>query len=142
MGVASGYLAVLVLALYINTDTAQAFYSRYQLIWFECPLLFYWISHVWLIAHRGKMPDDPVVFAVSDHTSRILALLMLVVTLVCAMTGCARIAFVLFLGGLLLMADASDHSSGSRKPSWNSSSFVKPVPSTSSLKKDERASRL
>ena len=82
MGVASGYLAVLVLALYINTDTAQAFYSRYQLIWFECPLLFYWISHVWLIAHRGKMPDDPVVFAVSDHTSRILALLMLVVTLV------------------------------------------------------------
>ena len=82
MGVASGYLAVLVLALYINTDTAKAFYSRYQLIWFECPLLFYWISHVWLIAHRGKMPDDPVVFAVSDHTSRILALLMLVVTLV------------------------------------------------------------
>jgi len=82
MGIASGYLAVLVLALYINTDTAQAFYSRYQLIWFECPLLFYWISHVWLIAHRGKMPDDPVVFAVSDRTSRILALLMLAVTLV------------------------------------------------------------
>ncbi len=82
MGVASGYLAVLVLALYINTDTAQAFYSRYQLIWFQCPLLFYWISHVWLIAHRGKMPDDPVVFTTNDRTSRILALLMLVVTLV------------------------------------------------------------
>ena len=55
---------------------------RYQLIWFQCPLLFYWISHVWLIAHRGKMPDDPVVFAVSDRTSLILALLMLAVTLV------------------------------------------------------------
>jgi len=82
MGVASGYLAVLVLALYINTDTAQAFYSRYQLIWLQCPLLFYWISHVWLIAHRGQMPDDPVVFAVNDRTSRILALLMLAVTLV------------------------------------------------------------
>ncbi len=82
MGVASGYLAVLVLALYINTDTAQAFYTRYQLIWFECPLLFYWVSHVWLIAHRGQMPDDPVVFAMSDRTSRILALLMLAVALV------------------------------------------------------------
>ncbi len=82
MGVASGYLAVLVLALYINTDAAQALYGRYQLIWFQCPLLFYWISHVWLIAHRGKMPDDPVVFAVSDRTSWILGLLMLAVTLV------------------------------------------------------------
>jgi 4-hydroxybenzoate polyprenyltransferase len=82
MGIASGYLAVLVLALYINSGTAQALYGRYQLIWLLCPLLFYWISHVWLIAHRGKMPDDPVVFATSDKTSRIVALLMLVVSLV------------------------------------------------------------
>jgi 4-hydroxybenzoate polyprenyltransferase len=82
MGVASGYLGVLVLALYINSDAARTLYGRYQLIWFQCPLLFYWISHVWLIAHRGKMPDDPVVFAVSDRTSRILALLMLAVTVV------------------------------------------------------------
>ena len=82
MGIASGYLAVLVLALYINSDTAQALYQRYQIIWFLCPLLFYWISHVWLIAHRGSMPDDPVVFAMSDRTSQILALLMLAVTLV------------------------------------------------------------
>jgi hypothetical protein len=44
--------------------------------------LFYWISHVWLIAHRGKMPDDPVVFAIGDRTSQILALLMLATTLV------------------------------------------------------------
>jgi len=82
MGVASGYVAVMVLALYINSDTAQALYERYQLIWFLCPVLFYWISHVWLIAHRGKMPDDPVVFAMHDRTSQILALLALVITLV------------------------------------------------------------
>jgi 4-hydroxybenzoate polyprenyltransferase len=82
MGIASGYLGVLVLALYINTDTAQALYGRYELIWFLCPLLFYWISHIWLVAHRGKMPDDPVVFAIRDRTSQILALLMLATTLV------------------------------------------------------------
>jgi 4-hydroxybenzoate polyprenyltransferase/phosphoserine phosphatase len=80
MGIASGYLAVLVLALYINSATARFFYGRYELIWFLCPLLFYWISHIWLIAHRGKMPDDPVVFAMSDRTSRILGLLMLAIT--------------------------------------------------------------
>ena len=81
MGIASGYLAVLVLALYINSDTAQALYGRKELIWLLCPLLFYWISHLWLVAHRGKMPDDPVVFATRDWISRVLILLMLATTL-------------------------------------------------------------
>jgi 4-hydroxybenzoate polyprenyltransferase len=77
MGTASGYLAVLVLALYITSGTAQVLYGRHELMWFLCPLLLYWISHVWLIAHRGRMHDDPLVFATRDRTSRILILLML-----------------------------------------------------------------
>jgi len=81
MGVASGFLAVLVLALYINSDKAQVLYSRYQLMWFLCPLLLYWIGRVWLIAHRGKMPDDPVVFAMNDRTNLVLVLLMVVLVL-------------------------------------------------------------
>ena len=80
MGTASGYVAVLVLALYINSDKAQVLYGRYELMWFLCPLLLYWISHAWLVAHRGKMPDDPLVFALSDRVSLILGLLMLAVT--------------------------------------------------------------
>jgi 4-hydroxybenzoate polyprenyltransferase len=77
MGIASGYLAVLVLALYIATDKAQALYARPELLWSLSPLLLYWISYVWLTAHRGRMPGDPVVFATGDRTSRILILLML-----------------------------------------------------------------
>jgi len=80
MGVASGYVAVLVLALYVESDTAQTLYGRNEVIWFLCPLLLYWISHIWLSAHRGKMPDDPVVFATHDWVSRILIALMLLVT--------------------------------------------------------------
>jgi 4-hydroxybenzoate polyprenyltransferase len=76
MGIASGYLAVLVLVLYISSDKAAFFYSRREVLWFLCPLLLYWISHVWLIAHRGRMEDDPVVFATNDRTSRILLVLM------------------------------------------------------------------
>jgi 4-hydroxybenzoate polyprenyltransferase/phosphoserine phosphatase len=78
MGTASGYLAVLVLALYIASDTAHVLYAQRNLLWFLCPLMFYWISQVWLTAHRGKMRDDPLVFAAGDRTSRILILLMLV----------------------------------------------------------------
>jgi 4-hydroxybenzoate polyprenyltransferase/phosphoserine phosphatase len=81
MGTASGYLSVLVLALYITSGTAQELYARYELIWMLCPLLLYWISHVWLTAHRGKMHDDPLVFATKDRTSRVLILSMAVITL-------------------------------------------------------------
>ena len=77
MGIASGYLAVSVLALYIASDKAGALYARRELLWFLCPLLLYWISHIWLTAHRGKMQDDPVVFATSDRTSSLLLLSML-----------------------------------------------------------------
>lgn len=77
-GTASGYIAVLVLALYINSATAKELYGKQDVIWFLCPLLLYWIGHIWLVAHRGKMHDDPLVFALRDRTSRILLVLMLV----------------------------------------------------------------
>jgi 4-hydroxybenzoate polyprenyltransferase len=76
MGTASGYLSVLVLALYIATNNAEALYAHPHLLWALCPLLLYWISHVWLTAHRGQMHHDPVVFATHDRTSGILILLM------------------------------------------------------------------
>ncbi len=76
MGVSSGFLSVLVLALYIASEKAQTLYAQRGLLWFLCPLMLYWIGHVWLTAHRGRMIDDPVVFAMRDRISRILFLLM------------------------------------------------------------------
>jgi 4-hydroxybenzoate polyprenyltransferase/phosphoserine phosphatase len=76
-GTASGYAAVLVLSLYIASGAVKVLYSTHQVLWLVCPLLLYWIGYVWLVAHRGKMFHDPLVFAVRDRTSRILLLLML-----------------------------------------------------------------
>ena len=76
-GTAAGYAAVVVLALYIASGAAKVLYSRHQVMWCACPLLLYWVGYVWLIAHRGKMHHDPLVFALRDRTSRILILLML-----------------------------------------------------------------
>ncbi len=75
LGTAAGYLSVLILALYINTSTAEALYKHPKAIWLLCVLLLYWISYVWLKAHRGTMNDDPVVFALKDKTSLGVALL-------------------------------------------------------------------
>ncbi|MBR8227719.1 UbiA family prenyltransferase [Burkholderia vietnamiensis] len=69
LGTASGYLAVLVLALYIQDARTTSLYGHPQLIWLACPLLLYWISRIWIIAHRGLMHDDPIVFAARDRIS-------------------------------------------------------------------------
>jgi hypothetical protein len=58
--------------------------SRHQLIWLVCPLLLYWVGYLWLIAHRGKMHHDPLVFALQDRTSRVLIVLMLATVLLAA----------------------------------------------------------
>src|SRR5690606_8243579 len=67
-GLAAGYLAVLVLALYINSG-AETMYRFPQLVWLLCPLLLYWMNRVWLWTSRGRMHDDPVVFALTDRPS-------------------------------------------------------------------------
>ena len=82
MGSASGYLCVLVLALYINSPEIEALYHHPKVIWCLCVLLLYWISRVWLKTHRGEMHDDPVIFALKDKASLLLvALAGLVVAL-------------------------------------------------------------
>jgi 4-hydroxybenzoate polyprenyltransferase len=74
-GTASGYLSVLVLALYINSPEIEPLYHRPKAIWMLCVLLLYWISRVWMTAHRGGMHDDPVVYALRDRVSLCLGLL-------------------------------------------------------------------
>lgn len=70
LGGASGYIAVLVLALYINEATSRTLYRSPQWMWLACPLLLFWLGRVWLLAHRGQMHDDPIVFALRDRVSR------------------------------------------------------------------------
>jgi 4-hydroxybenzoate polyprenyltransferase len=74
-GTASGYLSVLVLALYINSPEIEPLYHRPKAIWMLCVLMLYWISRVWMTAHRGRMHDDPVVYALRDRVSLGLGLL-------------------------------------------------------------------
>jgi 4-hydroxybenzoate polyprenyltransferase len=76
-GIASGYLAVLVLALYLTShSTVSRLYSRPSFIGLTGILLLYWVSYLWLVANRGQMPEDPVLFALRDRRSRALVLLM------------------------------------------------------------------
>ena len=79
LGSSCGFLAVLVLALYVNSQEVLLLYHRPGLLLIGCPILLFWISHVWLIAHRGQMHDDPIVFALRDWVSHLLGILLLIV---------------------------------------------------------------
>lgn len=72
LGAASGYLAVMVLAMYIHDPATTRLYAHPQIIWLACPMLLFWISRIWMLTHRGNMHDDPVMFAIKDRTSLIL----------------------------------------------------------------------
>jgi len=83
MGLASGYIAVLVLALYINdqigisrgAEAARALYGRPKILCMLCPILLFWMSRLWMLARRNELHDDPVVFALKDHMSQLLGAL-------------------------------------------------------------------
>jgi 4-hydroxybenzoate polyprenyltransferase/phosphoserine phosphatase len=72
LGIVSGYMAVLVLALYLNGETVVALYHAPQLIWCAVPIMLLWISYIWLKTHRGEMHDDPIIFAIEDRVSLII----------------------------------------------------------------------
>lgn len=75
LGVGTGLLAVQVLALYINSPEVRQVYRRPEVLWLMCPLMLCWIGRVWLMAGRGELHDDPLIFALKDLGSYATALL-------------------------------------------------------------------
>ncbi len=72
MAASSGYMAVLVMALYVNSADVLPLYRHPTALWTLCPILLFWISRVLMLAHRGRLHDDPVVFALRDRVSVLL----------------------------------------------------------------------
>ncbi|NCT69009.1 MAG: UbiA family prenyltransferase [Rhodanobacteraceae bacterium] len=85
LGTTSGYLSAFVLALYVDSTKAEALYRHHAVLWLLVPMLLYWIGRVWLLAGRGHLHDDPVVFALTDKVSLgVLAAFVAVVALAAA----------------------------------------------------------
>jgi 4-hydroxybenzoate polyprenyltransferase len=82
MAAASGFNAITLFALYVSSDTVRSLYARPWVLWLICPVLMYWIARALVLAHRRKMHDDPIVFALKDKVS--LASLAVIVALMLA----------------------------------------------------------
>jgi len=75
IGASAGVACVLVMALYIDSQSAEQLYRAPEVLWLICPLLLYWVSRLWFKAHRGEVHEDPIVFALTDRVSLVVGLL-------------------------------------------------------------------
>ncbi|MES2886753.1 MAG: UbiA family prenyltransferase [Pseudomonadota bacterium] len=82
LGITSGYAAVVVLALYLNSEAVVKLYRIPEFMWSAVPVLLFWVSWMWMQAHRGNMHDDPLVFAVKDRSSLVAGVAFAVVLVI------------------------------------------------------------
>jgi 4-hydroxybenzoate polyprenyltransferase/phosphoserine phosphatase len=80
-GSASGYASVVVLTLYISNLDATQLYHHSNRLWLLVPVLLLWISRLWLQASRGRLDEDPVVYAITDRRSLLLGLVVVAIVL-------------------------------------------------------------
>jgi 4-hydroxybenzoate polyprenyltransferase len=78
-GTASAYASIVVFTLYINNPEITHLYAHAHRLWMLIPVLILWISRIWLLAHRGKLDEDPVVFALTDRLSPAFGIVALLI---------------------------------------------------------------
>jgi 4-hydroxybenzoate polyprenyltransferase len=76
MGIASGCISALIMALYVDSASVKELYAHPEAIWLICPIVLYVIARIWVLAHRGEVPDDPIVFIMKDWRSHLMAVIV------------------------------------------------------------------
>jgi len=97
LGITAGYASVLLLALYLHSESVRQHYSSPEFLWAVVPLMLFWVSWIWMKAHRGQMHDDPLVFASRDLSSRIVGVLLILVFVAASLVSESS-KFDLYLG--------------------------------------------
>lgn len=77
-GIASSFLSVLILSLYVDSHVAETTYARPHALWAVVPLLLLWLCRLWLKTSRGEMHHDPIVFSMRDRGSWLIGIVTLV----------------------------------------------------------------
>ena len=69
MAVASGFVACLIMVLYIQSPEILRLYRRPEYLWLGVVALLYWLGRLFVYAHRGECPEDPLLFVLQDRTT-------------------------------------------------------------------------
>jgi len=69
-GAGSSIASIIILVLYLTQEVfTRSLFAHPQFLWFTPVAVFLWTARVWLLAHRGQMADDPLLFALKDRIS-------------------------------------------------------------------------
>jgi 4-hydroxybenzoate polyprenyltransferase/phosphoserine phosphatase len=79
LGVGSSFSAVVIFSLYVHSQDVLLLYSSPEFLFLLCPIVLYWLSRNWLLAHRGELKEDPVTLAIRDPVSYGVALVSVLV---------------------------------------------------------------
>ena len=82
LGASAGMLSVLVIAMYINSPAVTVLYQQPFFLWFICPIFGYWIVRILIMASRGEVDEDPIVFAINDWRSWLAGVLICVIVII------------------------------------------------------------
>jgi 4-hydroxybenzoate polyprenyltransferase/phosphoserine phosphatase len=74
LGVGSAFSAVVIFSLYVHSQDVRELYRSPEYLFLLCPIVLYWLSRNWLLAHRGELKEDPVTLAIRDRVSYAVAL--------------------------------------------------------------------
>jgi 4-hydroxybenzoate polyprenyltransferase len=74
-GTSSAYASVVVLLVYISNLDTHLYHNPGRL-WLLLPVLLLWVSQLWLLAARGQLNEDPVVYAITDKRSLLMGVLV------------------------------------------------------------------
>ncbi|WP_157439671.1 UbiA family prenyltransferase [Terracidiphilus gabretensis] len=84
-GTASAYAAVVVFAMYISGRDVTILYHHPGRLWLATPLMLLWLSRVWLLASRGELNEDPIIFAVTDRMSLLIGAAVVLIAVLAAL---------------------------------------------------------
>jgi hypothetical protein len=71
----------------VTSSDVTRLYPSPELLWLICPVMLYWITRIWFLAHRGDLSDDPVLFAVTDLRSYVAGAMMAAAAFMASLEG-------------------------------------------------------
>jgi len=83
LGLSSMVMSVLVLVLYLRSPEVTLLYRHSEMLRLICPVLLYWFGRIWIVAGRGRMHSDPIIFALRDRASLVAAAVIVTIGFVC-----------------------------------------------------------
>jgi 4-hydroxybenzoate polyprenyltransferase len=80
-GTSSAFASVVIFSVYIGQPETHGLYHHHERMWLMTPLMILWLCRVWLLASRGELDEDPVVFALTDPMSLLMGAGVVVIAL-------------------------------------------------------------